>query len=387
MRKIIIFYNFKGSAETEWLLPIFEYLKKDYLIFTIFKNHQAFLSLKQNKTNFKIWKNISKNYYIEKKSDFFISKILIYIFNNFLKNEKIVNLLRKNIYNLSSIKKIIKKNVTFKNFQLSYFFSEFGFSSGWVDYLKKTKKVKIIHYPSTPQIYLNEIKKKYSLRGDLLFLNSFLDKKIFQKKIQRNKIFISGNPKYDPKWLNRYYKKEDSKDKIIIAYVSRFDYVNAHYKKLLEKQLIDLIEILNFLNKEVVFKLHPTKNSQQYKIFLKKYAKFKWIESSKNLIELCQNCLCLITHPFSAAGFDAIMTSRPILQLWPIVEREFKKSTSYETLKLINVSNSKDDFKIKLQKIIKKKKISHSNFKEFFPARKNTIKRILSQLKKIEKKN
>ena len=387
MRKIIIFYNFKGSAETEWLLPIFEYLKKDYLIFTIFKNHQAFLSLKQNKTNFKIWKNISKNYYIEKKSDFFISKILIYIFNNFLKNEKIVNLLRKNIYNLSSIKKIIKKNVTFKNFQLSYFFSEFGFSSGWVDYLKKTKKVKIIHYPSTPQIYLNEIKKKYSLRGDLLFLNSFLDKKIFQKKIQRNKIFISGNPKYDPKWLNRYYKKEDSKDKIIIAYVSRFDYVNAHYKKLLEKQLIDLIEILNFLNKEVVFKLHPTKNSQQYKIFLKKYAKFKWIRSSKNLIELCQNCLCLITHPFSAAGFDAIMTSRPILQLWPIVEREFKKSKIYETLKLINVSNSKDDFKIKLQKIIKKKKISNFNFKEFFPARKNTIKRILSQLKKIEKKN
>ena len=86
---------------------------KDYLIFTIFKNHQAFLSLKQNKTNFKIWKNISKNYYIEKKSDFFISKILIYIFNNFLKNEKIVNLLRKNIYNLSSIKKNYKKKRNF----------------------------------------------------------------------------------------------------------------------------------------------------------------------------------------------------------------------------------------------------------------------------------
>ena len=32
----------------------------------------------------------------------------------------------------------------------------------------------------------------------------------------------------------------------------------------------------------------------------------------------------------------------------------------------------KNDFKIKFKKI--KKKISHSNFKSFFPSRKNTIK-------------
>ena len=50
-----------------------------------------------------------------------------------------------------------------------------------------------------------------------------------------------------------------------------------------------------------------------------------------------------------------------------------------QTLKMI--------FKIKLQKIIKKKRFHILIFKEFFPARKNTIKRILSQLKKIEKKN
>ena len=70
------------------------------------------------------------------------------------------------------------------------FFSEFGFSSGWVDYLEKTKNIKIIHYPSTPQIYLNEVKKKYSLRGDLLFLNSFIDKKVFQKKYKKIKFLF-----------------------------------------------------------------------------------------------------------------------------------------------------------------------------------------------------
>ena len=85
MKKIVIFYNFKGSAETEWLLPIFDYLKKDYQVFYNIQKSKAYLSLKQNKTNFKIWKKISKNFYIEKKSDNLILKILIYIFNNFLK--------------------------------------------------------------------------------------------------------------------------------------------------------------------------------------------------------------------------------------------------------------------------------------------------------------
>ena len=94
MRKIIIFYHSKVQQRQSGYY-LFLYLQKDYLIFTIFKNHQAFLSLKQNKTNFKIWKNISKIIILKKKSDFFISKILIYIFNNFLKNEKIVNLREK----------------------------------------------------------------------------------------------------------------------------------------------------------------------------------------------------------------------------------------------------------------------------------------------------
>ena len=75
--------------------------------------------------------------------------------------------------------------------------------------------------------------------------------------------------------------------------------------KKFEKQLIDLVKILNKLNKSVIFKLHPIKNSKYYRVILSKYAKFKWYESKKNLIEITQNCLCLITHPYSAAGFDS----------------------------------------------------------------------------------
>ena len=72
--------------------------------------------------------------------------------------------------------------------------------------------------------------------------------------------------------------------------------------------MIDLVKILNKLNKSVIFKLHPIKNSKYYRVILSKYAKFKWYESKKNLIEITQNCLCLITHPYSAAGFDFLLT-------------------------------------------------------------------------------
>ena len=67
--------------------------------------------------------------------------------------------------------------------------------------------------------------------------------------------------------------------------------MDVSYKKKLENQLIDLIKILNKLKKEIIFKIHPTKNSIYYRILLKKYAKFKWTGSNKNLIELSQNCL------------------------------------------------------------------------------------------------
>ena len=76
-------------------------------------------------------------------------------------------------------------------------------------------------------------------------------------------------------------QKENTRNKIVIAYISRFDAVDTPYKKKLENQLIDLIKILNKLKKEIIFKIHPTKNSIHYRAILKKYAKFKWKESKK----------------------------------------------------------------------------------------------------------
>lgn len=398
MKKTIVFYNFKGSTELEWLMPILFNLKKEFYIFTIFRNKSAFNLLKNNDKSFKELNKISKGLYIENRFDSFFIKFLILISDKILKNKFLVDKFRKKIYNSSSLKKIIAKKTDLKNFEVSLFFSEFGHSSGWVDYLKKEGKIKTIHYPSNSQLYFGKAINHYSLRGDKLFLNSYLDKKCFSKIFRRKDIIVSGNPKYDPSWSNKFFKKANTDNKIVIAYISRFEAVEENYREKLEKQLIDLIEILNQLNKEIIFKIHPTKNSPYYKILLNKYAKFKWIESRKNLIELTQNCLCCITHPYSSAGFDAIMNSRPVLQLWPIIidnneeKKKLMKSnlyieevSSYVKLNLILTSKSPNDFSKKI-KLILKKKMKHnvkSKIKKFYPDQKNTIHRILRLLKKL----
>ena len=87
------------------------------------------------------------------------------------------------------------------------------------------------------------------------------------------------------------------------------------------------------------------------------------------MIELSQNCLCCITHPYSSAGVDAIMNSRPVLQLWPInIDNKAEKQKlikqnllinevpSYEKLNLITITKSPNDFEKKIRSIVNKKK-------------------------------
>ena len=59
MKKVIVFYNFKGSVELEWLMPILFELKKKFYIFTIFRNKSAFKWLKKNNRSFNEWHKIA----------------------------------------------------------------------------------------------------------------------------------------------------------------------------------------------------------------------------------------------------------------------------------------------------------------------------------------
>ena len=81
------------------------------------------------------------------------------------------------IYNTKTLSKIIKKKTNLKNFEICLFFSEFGHSSGWVDFLKKEGLVKTVHYPSNAQIYLGKkkLEKKLSWTHQLQIPKQMLE--------------------------------------------------------------------------------------------------------------------------------------------------------------------------------------------------------------------
>ena len=78
-----------------------------------------------------------------------------------------------------------------------------------------------------------------------------------------------------------------------------------------------------------------------------------------------------------------LINSTPVLQLWPIIDREFNVTTSYEKLNLITKTKSIKDFEKKIQLLVKKKKLNISKIDKYYPPKKNTIKRILNLLNTI----
>ena len=88
----------KSSAELDWILPVLNEMKDKVNFFTLFLNKESFDSVRRNEFLFKKWNRISKNFYVQKKSDRFFYKSLRVLFNYF-------KLFKKKIF--SSIFKII----------------------------------------------------------------------------------------------------------------------------------------------------------------------------------------------------------------------------------------------------------------------------------------
>ena len=106
--------------------------------------------------------------------------------------------------------------------EVNILLSEFGTYSWIIEEIKKQKiKLISIHFPTSSFIFGIEkknIKIKYKLNGDLLFLCNKLDIDFWKKRIEKNKIKIVGVPKYDPEWLKRINKKKIIKKKKVILF-------------------------------------------------------------------------------------------------------------------------------------------------------------------------
>ena len=308
MKKKILLLNIsKSVAEIDWILPVLYKLKDVYQIFTLFQNKNAFQTLKKDKILFKLWKEVSPNYAI----DNIFEKLWKYICSKFFKK-----------YNIKNY--FLRKKVTFS--EISIFLSEFSTYSAIIDEIKEREnRPVIIHFPNSAYIFpksQDNTNIRYSLKGDYLFLNNELDKDYWKSRIDENKIIIVGIPKHDNDWIQKLLIKKNSDEKkkpiIVVTYSSKFD-IEKKNKIELELQLNQLMGVLSkFKNHKIIFKIHPRKNDPYYLKILKKYNDIEWEVSSKNLLQLANDCSIYVHDRQSSSFFDGLVLKKPCIEYWDL---------------------------------------------------------------------
>ena len=100
-------------GEINWILPIiFTLKKKNYKIVSYFDSDEAFDRLKKNKELFSIWKKINTKYFLQKKTDKILYKVIFKIillisrgFQFNADNFSLFKTIKKKIYSLDEISK------------------------------------------------------------------------------------------------------------------------------------------------------------------------------------------------------------------------------------------------------------------------------------------
>ncbi len=354
MKKKIILLNIsKSAAEIDWILPVLYRLRYKYKIFTLFQNLQSYKSLKRDKTLFYLWKKISYGYAIDN------------IYN------KLIRFFSKKIFNKINLKNyFLNKGINL--LEVNILLSEFGTYSWIIEEIKKQKiKLISIHFPTSSFIFGIEkknIKIKYKLNGDLLFLCNKLDIDFWKKRIEKNKIKIVGVPKYDPEWLKRINKKKIIKKKkvILIAYSSRFNLPNTNYK-LLEDQLFNIMTVLkNFKNYKIIFKIHPRKNNSHYLKILNKFKEVDWEISKENLLRLTKCCDLFLHDKYSSVIYEGLIMKKPCIEYWDLNEdTNTLHAQDYLKLNVLAKNPKKLDYLIRLAINYPKNKIWKKQYKNF----------------------
>ena len=346
--KIILFVVNRG-AEVDWILPVLNKLSKNYLIYTYFRSQRSYNSLKSNRQLYKLWEAINYQYHIEKKIDNFFWKLarisvdsLPCFFRSFFK----INFINSKIHNISDIEKKIKQNSNILNPRVIMLFSETGIYSGWVEVSKnKINKPLIIHFPPNPNIFLKKIKKEFILSGDLCFIGSKKSIPALSKLINLKKIKVCGVPKFDNWWIKKIIsekvdfnlKKIKNKKIITVAFNSYFEVLKKEEFIKLEDQLHKLMKVLcSFQNIKIIFKIHPMLNSPHFLKILNMYDKNKWLISKTHLIKLSKISNCLICNARSGAALDGLSVQIPTFHLWPTRSIEITDNT-LNKLKIVRV--------------------------------------------------
>ena len=334
--KNILIIVHKGYNEFDWLSPIIKNLQKKNNIFYLFTNNVAYVSfVKDTKGNFFLSK--AKKKIIIKKYNFFILRILRAFYKRltFLKNQKIENYFVSNIHDISKISKYLL-SINKKEFDI--IFSQNGLTSGWTNqfYLNKKKTV-IINHPATSNLPSKDarIPSKAKPRGDYMFVNNDIEKKLWQKQFDENKIIVVGMPKLN--FYNPPNKRSNLDKRIVFAYASNFKRFGLKKDSIIEKQLDETLQVLSKIgNIKVNLKIHPIKNHPYYLKILAKYDKRIFSVSNENLNNLAYKSDLLITNLDSSAVLDGLLGKIPTIELWRVLKEINTYSHSFSSTNLLS---------------------------------------------------
>ena len=314
-------------------------------------------------------------------------KILRVIYKKikFMRNKKFDNYLEKKIHNTKNISKfLLPKNVD----EFDIIFSQNGITSGWSNefYFNKKNSIIINHSATSSLPGKNaKILSKARPRGDYMFVNNEIEKRLWKKKYDQKRIIVVGMPKLN--FYTKPIKHLNSKKTIIFAYSSSFKKYGHRNDLILQKQLEQTLEVLSIIkNIKVILKIHPVRNHPYYLKILEKYDRKIFSTSNENLNSLAYKSDLLITTLESSSVLDGLLSRIPTIELWRTLKELSAKPYSFFSINYLSklCKNNKElskyvqlALKFPNNKLWKKQQIQ---FKKIYSYKKINYDYLLSKL-------
>ena len=317
-KKIILLNIVKNYYEIDWILPVVEELSETHDFIILFNKKKFLDELKTNSYLFENLKKITTKFYILN----FFDKIILKLFGLISKFKLNFGFIKNYLLNPKII--FITKGTKLEN--IEFYFSDINSYSPLAGYLNEYKNRPIIvRYPNSPLIYSfydkNQI--KYSIVGDILFLNYESDKMFWSDKIELQKIKSIGTPKYQRKYLERAIKFKNKlglKNYILVAYSSRFGLKSKDF--LLEKQLVEIMDtLMETSEKKIIFKIHPRLNNKKFLKVLSKYDNKRWLVSNEHITALINNSDILLHESRSASLVEGLALNKRCIEYWDPIHK------------------------------------------------------------------
>ena len=427
MKKIILLVVRRHSGEIDWILPLIYRFPNRYKLITIFPNYKSYQSLKDNKSLYTLWKSKNSGYFIIKKTDQLIWKVLykllLYSKLNFC-FKKIEFFFLDKIFNINYLLK--KKNIEIT--QIKILFTTVINQSSILNLLKKLNpNILLVRFPETVLLYPTKIDNKYLVRnyfppeisGDIFLFSNLsnvgfdIKRDLFSGNTKNNniikKIKLCGYFRYEQWWIKKILaqsriKKIRNINNILIALrpPDKEYFPLASYTEKI-KSIISIFE--GKKNYNLIFKLHPHRTDLDILVSILKKSNLKnWEIRNDHLLVLAKNAKLCITF-LTSGCLDCFISKKPTIEYydagkeilnsnnckikyshfvfdnkkneWSTIYRHFKfvkTIKNHEQLKKIldlnffNSSNNKTSYFIKKKKKAKyylKNKFDSKNIKNF----------------------